>query len=115
MEVEVENERHALRFMVKLLIFVGLLYATGRFLAQQKEQWAGLTESQAKAKVEAKLSSRIGEEKASEIATQVIAALTEAGVIKADESPVAEDIADVAEDVVAKAEEIIEKAEEEAE
>lgn len=100
MEVEVEKERHPLRFMVKLLIFVGLLYVAGRFLNQQKEEWMGLSESEAKAKVESKLAPKVGEDKASEIATQVIAALTEKGVIKADEPSVTEDVAEAAEDVV---------------
>lgn len=100
MEVEVEKERHPLRFMVKLLIFMGLLYVAGRFLNQQKEEWMGLSESEAKAKVESKLAPKVGEDKASEIATQVIAALTEKGVIKADEPSVAEDVAEAAEDVV---------------
>ena len=108
MEVEVEKERHPLRFMVKLLIFVGLLYVAGRFLNQQKDEWMGLSESEAKAKVESKLAPRVGEDKASEIATQVIAALTEKGVIKADEPPMAED---VAEDVAEAAEDTAEESE----
>ena len=80
-----EKDRHPIRFLLKLLIFAGLLYAVGRFLAQQKEEWAGLTESQVKAKMEEKLTPKVGEEKASEIAVQVTAALTERGVIAADE------------------------------
>lgn len=108
MEIEVETERHPLRFMVKLLVFVGLMYVAGRFLAQQKEEWMGLTESQAKEKVESKLAPKVGEDKAAEIATQVIAALTEKGVIKADERPVAEDLAeDIAEEDIAEAAEDI--------
>lgn len=107
MDVEVESQRHPIRFVVKLLVFMGLIYAAGRFIAQQKSQWEGLTESQAKAKVEAKLSSKVGEEKASEIANQVIAALTERGVIKPDEAPVAEAVEEV--------EEVAEKVEDEAE
>lgn len=82
--VEAEAERHPIRFMIKFLIFVGILYAAGRLLAQQKDQWMGLTESQARAKMESKLGPRIGEDKASEIAEQVVAALTERGVIKPD-------------------------------
>lgn len=84
MEVEVEAERHPIRFMVKFLIFAGILYAAGRLLAQQKDQWMGLTESQAREKMESKLGPRIGEDKASEIAEQVVAALAERGVIKPD-------------------------------
>jgi len=84
MDIEVESQRHPFRFLFKFLVFVGILYAASRLLVQQKEQWMGLSESQARAKVESKLGPRIGEDKASEIAQQVVAALTEAGVIKAD-------------------------------
>jgi hypothetical protein len=100
MDVEVESQRHPFRFLFKFLVFVGILYAASRFLAQQKEQWMGLNETQARAKVESKLGPRIGEDKASEIAQQVVAALTEAGVIKADSK---EKTADEAEEVLADA------------
>ena len=96
MEVEMDTERHPIRFMLKFLVFVGILYAASRLLMQQKEQWMGLTESQARARVESKLSPRVGEDKASEIAEQVVAVLTEKGVIKADP---AEEAKNEAEDV----------------
>jgi transcriptional regulator GlxA family with amidase domain len=104
MDVEVESQRHPFRFLFKFLVFVGILYAASRFLAQQKEQWQGLSESQARAKVESKLGPRIGDDKASEIAQQVVAALTEAGVIKKDEkAETVEDVAEEAEEVLADA------------
>jgi len=94
MDSTTEKDRHPIRFLLKLLIFAGLLYAVGRFLAQQKEEWAGLTESQVKAKMEEKLTPKVGEEKASEIAVQVTAALTERGVIAADEPDAADEPAE---------------------
>ena len=97
MEMEMDTERHPVRFLLKFLVVVGILYAASRLLMQQKEEWMGLTESQARAKVESKLSPRVGEDKASEIAEQVVAVLTEKGVIKAD--PV-EEAESQAEDVV---------------
>lgn len=104
MEVEMDTERHPIRFLLKFLIFVGILYAASRLLMQQKEQWMGLTESQARAKVESKLSPRVGEDKASEIAEQVVAVLTEKGVIQADPAEEAEaeveDVVEAAADAV---------------
>lgn len=112
MDVEVESQRHPFRFMLKFLVFVGILYAASRFLAQQKEQWMGLTEAQARAKVESKLGPRIGEDKASEIAQQVVTALTEAGVFKVE---TAEESTDEAEEVLADAGDAAGEAAEEAE
>lgn len=83
LEIE-ESERHPFRFLLKLAVFVGLLYAAGRFLAQKKDEYAGLTESQARDKFMEKVGPRIGEENATEIADQVIPKLKESGLIKSD-------------------------------
>jgi hypothetical protein len=82
-EVEVE-ERHPLRFMVKFAVFVGLLYFAGRFLAQKKDEYAGLTESEARDKFVAKMGPKVGEDTAEEIADQMIPKLKDRGLIKAD-------------------------------
>ena len=84
MEVEVEAKRHPFRFMLKFLLFVGILYAAGKFLAEQKAQFYGISESEARAKIETKLAKRMGEAKAAEIADQIIPKLKEKGVVKAD-------------------------------
>lgn len=97
MEVEIEKDRHPFRFLFKFVVFAGLLYLAGKFLADQKEKWEGIGASEARAKVEAKLSPRLGDEKAKEIAEQIINALTEKGVIQADPIVDVEETADVAE------------------
>ena len=86
MDIEVESQRHPFRFMVKFLVFVGIIYIAGRFMAKQKENWSGITEAEARAKIESKLASRVGEDKAADIANQIVTALTEKGVIKAEET-----------------------------
>lgn len=85
MDIEVESQRHPFRFMVKFLVFVGIIYMAGRFMAKQKENWSGITEAEARAKIESKLA-RVGEDKAADIASQIVTALTEKGVIKAEET-----------------------------
>jgi gas vesicle protein len=82
MSNEVESGRHPFRFMVKLMIFFGILAAAGKFLASKRDEYAGLTEAEAKAKMESKLGPRFGEEKASEIANQVVPVLKERGFLK---------------------------------
>lgn len=103
MEIEVEAERHPFRFMLKFLVFVGILYSVGRFVAQQKKDWDGITESQARSRIEPKLASKLGDEKAEEIADQIITALKDRGVIAADPEVVVEEIVEDAKDVVAEA------------
>jgi hypothetical protein len=64
-------------------------------MAKQKEDWAGITEAQAKEKIESRLVSRVGEDKANDIANQIVTVLTEKGVIKAD---AADEVVDVTEE-----------------
>ena len=98
MDIEVESKRHPLRFMIKFLVLVGILVAAGKFMAKQKQDWSGITEAQAREKIESRLASRVGEEKATDIANQIVTVLTEKGVIKAEET--AEEVVDVTEDGV---------------
>ncbi|MGH8915095.1 MAG: hypothetical protein ACRDZM_11350 [Acidimicrobiia bacterium] len=78
------TQRHPFRFLFKLLLFAGGLTAITRFVASKKKEYYGLTESEARAKFESKLAPRIGEEKATEVADQVIPRLKDSGVIKPD-------------------------------
>ena len=83
-DIESEDQRHPIRFMIKFLVFAGLLYAAGRFLAQKKNEFADLTESEAKEKLVDKISPRLGDETAEEIAEQVIPKLKDRGLVKPD-------------------------------
>lgn len=102
LEIE-ETERHPFRFLLKLAVFAGLVYAAGRFLAQKKDEYAGLTESQARDKFMEKMGPRIGEENATEIADQVIPKLKDSGLIKADPMDAAAENAKAAVEDVAEA------------
>ena len=85
------DERHPFRFMIKLAVFFGILYAAGRFVAEKKGEYAGLTETQARDKLMEKMSPKIGEDTAGDIADQVIPKLRDRGIIKADPTEVAVD------------------------
>lgn len=89
-EIEAE-ERHPIRFLVRIGMFAGLLYAAGRFLARKKSEYADLTESQARDKLVDKMSPRVGDDTAKEIADQVVPKLKEKGLIKPDPMEAAED------------------------
>lgn len=82
---EIEGkERHPFRFLFKLAFYAGLIYLVSRFIAEKKDEYAGLTESQARDKFMDKMGPRIGNESASEIADQVIPRLRESGLLKPD-------------------------------
>ena len=105
MDTELETGRNPIRFLIKMTLFLAALYFAGKFAMQQKEQWEGLTASEARAKIEPKLVDRLGEDKAQEIVDQIVAALVERGVIKEDDVVVEE-----AEEVVEAAAGIVEEA-----
>jgi hypothetical protein len=106
---EMQKERHPFRFLTKLLVFAGIVFGVGRVLMSKKEEYYGLTESEARAKFETKLGPRIGDDKAAEVADQVIPRLKDKGMIKADP------IDDAAEKVVEAAEEMVAEAADETE
>lgn len=77
-----EQERHPFRFLLKFLLFAGLLAAIARVMASKKAEFAGLSDSEARAKFEEKLGPWIGEEKAAEVADQVVPKLKDAGLLE---------------------------------
>jgi len=77
-----EQGRHPFRFLLKFLLFAGLLTAIARVMASKKAEFAGLTDSEARAKFEEKLGPWIGEEKAAEVADQVVPKLKDAGLLE---------------------------------
>ncbi len=81
---DITTERHPLRTLFKFLLLIGAVAAISKVVAAKKEEYYGLTESEARAKFESKLGPRIGEEKASEVADQVIPRLKDSGVIRPD-------------------------------
>ena len=81
---DTEKDRHPFRFLFKLALFIGVLALITRFVASKKDEYYGLTESQAREKFQSTLGPRIGDDKAAEVADQVIPKLKEKGVIKGD-------------------------------
>ena len=94
------EESHAFRTLLKILLVVGIISAIAKFLSDRRRDFYGLTEAEARAKFESKLGPIIGEERASEVADQVIPRLKESGVLEPDPMAKAKDAAsDLADDV----------------
>ena len=112
-EVEVVDERHPIRFVVKLVVFLGLLYAAGKFLNDKKNEYSGLTESEARSKFVQTVAPKVGDDTAEEIADQVIPKLKERGLLKSDPmDAAAEEVKEAAEEAKQAADDLGEKVEE---
>lgn len=102
-EIEIDEERHVFRTLIRLAVFIGLIYAVGRFVAQKKNEYEGLTESEARSRFVDTVGPKLGDETAEEIADQVIPKLKERGLLKpdpddeTDADPVAEAVDSVVE------------------
>ena len=81
---EMETERHVFRTLFKIALFVGFLVVIARLIAAKKDEFYGISESEARYKVESRLSPRVGDDRAAEIADQVVARLKQAGVVTED-------------------------------
>jgi hypothetical protein len=104
-------ESHAFRTLLKVLLVVGIISAIAKFLSDRRRDFYGLTEAEARAKFESKLGPIIGEDRASEVADQVIPRLKESGVLEPDGMEKAADKAkdaasDLADDVSDKAKDV---------
>jgi len=73
---------------------VGVLIS---YVNGKKLEYVGLTESEARRKFEEKLAPRVGEQRAAEVADQVIPKLKERGVILDD--PIAEAVDEIVDDL----------------
>lgn len=94
MAEEVEKERHPFRFLLKLGFLAAFLFFAAKLIMLKKDEYYGLTESEARTKITDRLSRRVGPEKADEVADQVIPLLKDRGVVKPD--PVSEAASDLA-------------------
>ena len=84
MAKEAGKKRHPFRFMFKLLAFAGILYVAGRVVVAKKDEYYGISESEARAKLTEKLAPRIGEDSAAELADQLIPKLKSRGFVTPD-------------------------------
>jgi len=105
------DESHAFRTLFKVLVVVGIVAAITKFMSDRRRDFYGLTESEARAKFESKLGPIIGDDRASDVADQVIPRLKETGVLIEDAmddakkaaSDVADKVGDTAEKVAGNA------------
>ncbi len=70
--------------LVKLLLIAGIILALVKLLQQKKEAWEGLTETEVRDKLDAKLSARVPSEKLTNIQDKVVAKMRDHGKL-ADE------------------------------
>lgn len=73
--------------LVKLLIVGGIVAAVGKALMMQKQQWQGLTETEARAKIDAKLPAKVEGEKRAEVTDKIVGAMKDKGVLVPDAAP----------------------------
>lgn len=78
------DESHAFRTLFRILLVVGIVAAITKFMSDRRRDFYGLTEAEARAKFESKLGPIIGEDRASDVADQVIPRLKETGVLIED-------------------------------
>jgi hypothetical protein len=105
------DESHAFRTLFKVLLVVGIVAAITKFMSDRRRDFYGLTEAEARAKFESKLGPIIGDDRASDVADQVIPRLKETGVLIEDAmgdakkaaSDVADKVGDTAEKVAGNA------------
>jgi hypothetical protein len=79
------------------LLVIGAVGVLISYVNGKKLEYVGLTESEARRKFEEKLAPRVGEQRAAEVADQVIPKLKERGVILDD--PIAEAVDEIVDDL----------------
>ena len=103
--------------IIGLALVAGAIAAVAKLITTQKAEWQGLTETDARAKVEERLPSRVPEEKRAEVADKVVAKMRERGVLveePVEEAPAeVEPEAEAAADVEPEAEPVDEETEKE--
>ncbi len=67
--------------LIKLALLVGAIAAAAKMVSAKKHEWLGLTEEEARAKLEAKLPDRIPDEKREEVTERVMARMRDRGMI----------------------------------
>lgn len=84
-QIDVETkERHPLRAMFRLIALAALVYFGWKLFESKREEFMGLSESEAKAKLKEMLAPRLGEETADQIVEQVVPKLREKGILQPD-------------------------------
>jgi hypothetical protein len=97
MESKEDKERHVFRSLFKLAIIAALVAFAVRMAVEKKKEFSGLTETEARVKLEEKLSPRLGEETAADVAETVVEKLKGRGILAED--PIAEAVDEIVEDL----------------
>ena len=99
-----KKDRSPLRFLFRVLILGAFVYFASRLVMMKKDEYYGLTESEARTKITDKLGRRVGADKANEVADQVIPLLKDRGVVKPD--PVSEAASNLADEMASAQDDI---------
>lgn len=78
--------------LIGLALIVGAVAAAGKLIATKKAEWQGLSESEARQKVEARMPSRVPEHKRAEVADKVVTTMRDRGMLKEEPAEVASDV-----------------------
>ncbi|MGH8946828.1 MAG: hypothetical protein ACRDVL_11870 [Acidimicrobiia bacterium] len=73
-----------MRKLFRLIVVAAIAYFGWKMFESKREEFMGLTESEAKAKLREKLTPRLGEETADQIVEQVVPKLREKGIVQPD-------------------------------
>lgn len=76
--------------LIKVVLLVGGVGMVAKMVAAKKDTWKGMSETDVRAKLDAKLPDKVPAEKRTEIADKVVGKMREKGVL-VEETPVAED------------------------
>lgn len=72
--------------LLKLALLVGGIAAVAKLVGAKKAEWAGLTEAEVRAKLDARLPDRMPPEKQQQVADKVVSKMRERGVLVEDEA-----------------------------
>ena len=70
--------------LLKLALLIGGIAAVSKLVGAKKAEWAGLTESEVRAKLDSKLPDRMPPEKQARVADKVVTKMRDRGVLRED-------------------------------
>ncbi len=76
----------AMKKLIKLALMVGAVAVAARFVGAKKAEWEGLTESQVRDKLDARMPDRVPDDKRAAVADKVIAAMRSRGKLVEDKA-----------------------------
>jgi hypothetical protein len=79
--------------LIGFALIAGAVAAAAKLIATKKPEWQGLTESEARQKIEQRIPSRVPEEKRAEVADKVVTKMRERGVLREEDAETVPDAA----------------------